>query len=654
VTQNEHMYMNINRSDRQDQSARVLSDSDRVRRCAVCKIDLKGRFVYIDDETEALFGLTKEELFGQPFEQFLAEQDRELIGELLCERSKYETFYDAARISLLHHGGEAFSANVIVSLNFIAGNPVNFQFIINPDKSVEKSAPRASGDATDRRFVETVARIVRALDWDRMRSTIEEYCMARLAAIYRIEANQLLLQAGPPADRLESLPSPGQLHEYVAESGEDYVFSSGECVQKAIELAGKAPHEIVFRLDLDTFGPVLVRLAYPEDIADDAAGLAVSRAQFAAYSIHMTSRSGITGREHSESGTDNLPVIDALSKLGIGLCQIDASSRVVAYNNAMGQHLSGQMPANMDEFIALLAETNPVTITDLTATYFEAATAVPGQSWSLRIRVPAGNTGQLAIVGLQAESLSGRVNLLFTPDELPNQDQIRHVPDTTRLLQVLSELTGSAEAAVEVIEKLTHEHHGELGKNGGFYLHSLKDRLNRQTGMLKNFSHCVDLLGATETAGSIDLEVLLEEVAAELTSAYPALSIEYASVAGVKVRGYLQRTRAALRMLTEGCLQRCGENPAMSVSVDIEGTFCRLRLDVKPLKIPVKHAERLWRFSLGPGVSAGTAVNTTSNSFAVARELTASMGGDIDCQIENEGTARFIMSFPVHVPVEGE
>ncbi len=40
--------------------------------CAVFKIDLRGRFVYIDDETEELLGLTREELFGKSIYEFIS------------------------------------------------------------------------------------------------------------------------------------------------------------------------------------------------------------------------------------------------------------------------------------------------------------------------------------------------------------------------------------------------------------------------------------------------------------------------------------------------------------------------------------------------------------------------------------------------------
>ena len=77
----------------------------QVTRCAVCKIDLKGRFVYIDDETEKLLGLTKEELFGRQFTDFLDQHDIDTISAILTGSNRYETFFDAAQIGLREKTG---------------------------------------------------------------------------------------------------------------------------------------------------------------------------------------------------------------------------------------------------------------------------------------------------------------------------------------------------------------------------------------------------------------------------------------------------------------------------------------------------------------------------------------------------------------------
>jgi PAS domain S-box-containing protein len=44
-----------------------------VRRCAVCRVDLRGRFVYVDDKVQDLLGYSMEELFARPVVDFVLE-----------------------------------------------------------------------------------------------------------------------------------------------------------------------------------------------------------------------------------------------------------------------------------------------------------------------------------------------------------------------------------------------------------------------------------------------------------------------------------------------------------------------------------------------------------------------------------------------------
>ena len=86
-------------------------------RCAVCKIDLKGRFVYVDEKVEDLLGYTKEDLFGKSLLDFIDEPSQKLIEQLLSHRNHYETFYDSTTITLLDQQRTPVAARAVVSLN---------------------------------------------------------------------------------------------------------------------------------------------------------------------------------------------------------------------------------------------------------------------------------------------------------------------------------------------------------------------------------------------------------------------------------------------------------------------------------------------------------------------------------------------------------
>ncbi|MBU0983414.1 MAG: PAS domain-containing protein [candidate division Zixibacteria bacterium] len=127
----------------------ATTSSRRITRCAVCKIDLKGRFVFVDEEMEKLLGLNQFELFGKALVEFLGECDQEIIELITSKFNRYETFFESARISLRDCHDDPVSGLATFSLNFNAGNPVNYQVIFTPDSALAVQPPARVQVAVD-------------------------------------------------------------------------------------------------------------------------------------------------------------------------------------------------------------------------------------------------------------------------------------------------------------------------------------------------------------------------------------------------------------------------------------------------------------------------------------------------------------------------
>ena len=116
--------------------------------CAVFKIDFKGRFVYIDDETEELFGLSREELFGKSLYEFISGESHSILDAVLRRHNRYESFYEAAPLIIRDAAERLRRVMGVITLNFISGNPVNYQFIINPGHiGADLPFPNREGDS---------------------------------------------------------------------------------------------------------------------------------------------------------------------------------------------------------------------------------------------------------------------------------------------------------------------------------------------------------------------------------------------------------------------------------------------------------------------------------------------------------------------------
>jgi len=148
------------------ETAATRTERDGSKRCAVVKIDFNCRFVYVDELSERLFGQPSENLFGQSMKDFLAEESYSHLLSVLPSQNHYESFYEATRLTLIDGRGDRHELDVIISLNFIAGNPANYQIIFSP-LNENKGGQRevTPFDEIPHLLIDYISKCDQALDW---------------------------------------------------------------------------------------------------------------------------------------------------------------------------------------------------------------------------------------------------------------------------------------------------------------------------------------------------------------------------------------------------------------------------------------------------------------------------------------------------------
>lgn len=118
--------------------------------CPVCKIDRRGRFVFINDEFEHVFGYSPENIHGKAIGEYVVEQSLQVIEHLLGNFSHCQSSYDVTKLVLIDSDRILIPCHVIFTLNFIGGNPVNVQMILLPIAADEGIAEiESSPDSQD-------------------------------------------------------------------------------------------------------------------------------------------------------------------------------------------------------------------------------------------------------------------------------------------------------------------------------------------------------------------------------------------------------------------------------------------------------------------------------------------------------------------------
>jgi hypothetical protein len=177
------------------------TQSQGVVECPVFKIDFSGRFVFLDDLSERLLGLPREKLFGRSIREFLDEESYHLIRSIIRGGTSYETFFKAAELTFLDASGIPHCFGVIISLNFIAGNPANYQIIINPlplhEDASSADDPRSS---ISRALFDCIGTHEAEPDLDRI---VKTFLVSRdifQVGLYRYDNGQLYLLSAVAAD----------------------------------------------------------------------------------------------------------------------------------------------------------------------------------------------------------------------------------------------------------------------------------------------------------------------------------------------------------------------------------------------------------------------------------------------------------------------
>ena len=379
-------------------SKTASKESSVLQRCAVCKIDLKGRFSFIDQEFMELTGYSDEELLGKSVSAFLEPASRELVNKLINERSHYETVYDSAPLTLLNKKQEAVNVSATMFLNFIGGNPVNFQLILSSHAVPERmkaADPRSIVDDRYSKFVNELVSLESNKDWQKIVDLVLHFSSAGQAALYRYEKQALVPMATATDDTQakftgNKISDVTELHAKVAQSEQDYIFTDEQSVQKAVENSKAAPNEFITAIELGTNRYVL-RLVYDNEIDSTQAVDSVERAKLAGKILSKllsgsNPQLATNGESDSEISEENLISSDLLflrdltAGLEGSLDTIHSVSEKLGHNfyNELGKDgnnlLSGlsadskaiaNLLSQLKEVFALLRQNTPKETSDL-------------------------------------------------------------------------------------------------------------------------------------------------------------------------------------------------------------------------------------------------------------------------------------------------
>ncbi len=632
----------------------AIGTDNRLRRCAVCKIDLKGRFVYIDEEIENLLGFTKEELFGKSISEFLVEESQLLIENVLIHRNHYESFYDATEISVVDRNKNAILTSAIISLNFIAGNPVNYQLIIN--REVGLGADRTDSSALNRleHFLSSVMALKNMQDMNEIIDHLRRLISADALFVYLVSEKELEPRACSCPNEFsdfsfESIPPPNDLHRAVAASGETYDGSDGTSIRKAVETFGEAPSGIICRRE---FGPGLAYLFCAQFDPESDRTAAAGAAQQLDLGLNLIEKLIISD---GASGIDDQNVdvkftVGFLDSLGIGAALIGSDGQIAGYNPSYMSlmdvdSLSGDFTLMLEQ----LSADNPDELIKQLHGYI-AGDLDPQSAADLEMEVicPNGNRARLTVVrfSLDASDKSACVTLVSQTIQESGPQPAKINDDL--IAKIISSLGEPLDDLYQVSQRLAHENYSDFNDSGKGKLRRLIAQSSRVKLLLLDILNSEKLSGPEHKDQTVDLGLTLDRQIATARQKHPTVDFQCEFGDLPCLQSDPEMVGRILEVLFEQAIKLSGKNSLkVDIVVELIESNCVLSMghSIASLNAVLKSPQKSGRKAISSLV-AENEIEALSSLLAI-RYLIERAGGSLNVRSQSKNSFFIDVTLPM-------
>lgn len=625
------------------------------KRCAVCKIDLKGRFVYVDDKVEKLLGLTKEDLFGKSLLEYLDERSQNLVSQLLCQRNHYETFYDTGTITLLNASGDPVVARTVISLNFIAGNPVNFQIVLDQWDSPDRAVTQISRAEHYEQFTEKLLGLESFSDWKEILRLLCRFVGARQACIYHIKDDNLEPRSASSDDTsaefvYKTIPDPTELHRNVARSGEPYSFIDQEAVRRMIESTGAAPNEYVLKLELDDHEPYLLRFIFADDFDHQKAMVAMADTRIALNMIHRLA--ALQQADGNADGSFDIKfTIGFLDSLGIGALLIDSGGLVIGYNPVLLKLFDEKLfERTYTDLVTYLVSLNEPGIEQRIVDYLTGReqNSEEQQDLSLPVKISPDTSARLTVLKLAEGADDLTACFVFVLPETGSQPKAAPVSsmpvDVTLWPAVFSHLHKRLKTVGRVGDRLAHEFYNELGTRGNELVTAFGNSVSEMFDVVGSLTYMLHLTQGSLKTDLIDLNVVVKRTLEKLIKQYPraVLNCRYENLP--KVAGNARILSAVLHQILTNAVSY-NDKPKIDISITATtaDSMCRLTISDNGMGLSREAVERVFDPFFRVADPRVAAVPGCGMGLTISRKMLQTLGGDVILtSVEGEGTSVLI------------
>jgi PAS domain S-box-containing protein len=613
----------------------VADKPNVIRRCPVCKIDRKGRFILANQQAQVLFGLSEVELFGRMFVDFLQAADRPTFLQLIRNRNPYETTFDTVCLHLVDPKGQTIPATLIVSVNFGGGNPANFQVIIRPDEVVVEDKV----SATEESGWEELARLLLDEDGDfapqPVVSLLHSLTGAAVVAIHDLSEPHcpIVASAGSDAAGLPPLDSPFQWEDGVGTRSDSQTM----------------PNEVRATFALAEGNPSLVRMILSTSGSPEPDDSVRKRAETAAALIHAV-RAPLQQQTTEQSIKEAIVSLPAVfDSLGTGFVLLDCRGRVIEHNLTFDAWFSiSDNPVDCRGLLEAIVHHAGEQIAAAIENYLAASAGMDAPPrYCDHLVLETGAELELEITRVGDNPADRSICLIFRDIE----DKPARGLSLRTSSAVVELLKSSIAATAGVWQKLEHEHHNDLSRDGGFYLSCMSHHVETLAGTIADLERLLQLLGEVEKPQMVDLQLLTDRLAEEIGRACPTSSFSVRHADLPKINAPLRKLSAILRdVLMVSAQAESQKELEITVKASLENGLCTASVCDNGAGLNARQMRSLFKLRRRSPQDLALKQPGLDVGLASAFEVVTSLGGSLDAQSRAGKGTTFTITMPLIQP----
>ncbi len=592
------------------------------KRCPVFKIDLKGHFVNIDDLTSDLIGLPDENLFGRNIKEFLDKDSNRKLIEIIQYGNRFDSCYESIELVIIDNKKKQHKHNAIVSLNFIAGNPSNYQVILMESNQLDSATENRTNniELILKKLFELFSDFARNADWQKLAELLLKNMQFSQVGIYKYIDSGLALLSDSSEQKGKSkvdFSVTDEKHLQVITDHKQTVISDNE--NESIEYS--CP--LIF--DNSCWG--LIRCVASEESTGIEEELALVTSYVGpVFGVYIKSHSQI---EEKPTGPET-NIFEILKMFGCTIISIDAENNLLStYSDFPDKDHILAGCTNVTDLIERLSSFELIGFSGNDSVEIKLSDEHPVVFPDLGMI--SNETKFYLYKILDTRELLGGVSE-YTIVIFPEFDNSIGRKTSEKLLSMFLEtVTIFLEPIDKCAAKMAGQYYPRLNKDGRFYLDSIQDNCHVLYRTISRFRQLCEIVNRKENQTEINLTEIITRSIKEFQRIENDLKIDLENSGQIYLMADATRISETLNAVFAGLISQTisDESPVISIKVTTDTEYCHLLInstgklvssfDVKSALEPLASIKEIPLSKLA----------VFENELPVARLLVESIGGEM-------------------------